>query len=484
MLFPPFLGGSARADNPSVVNEQTINFYPEQSPSPNAKVPLSLYPTPGMATVMDTTKAAGRALFYQRGKIYGVVGDEFYEFDIPGGNILYRGTVLDDATHTPATITANGDGGNQVVIAAGGALYVYDMTTNAFATVVASGVLSCGMLDGYVYYLDDASTLHVSEVYDATTLIASQQRDMAPDPWRACISVGRSIVLIGEHTLERWYNAGTAPFPFAPHPSDGIGVGIAARHSLAAIGDGCIWLSQTRDGIGDVMLMLGGAPQSVSTHALRSAIEGYLEDGLRVTDAMGDVYEERGHTFYVLTFPTANATWVYDLATGLWHERGRWDSTAGAYEAWRPMWHVFAEERHLWLDRASGKLYQTRLDYPNDVDGNPIRRLRRGAPFWSDNQQLIFGRFELLIQPGLGLNVSSGTAGYDPQAELRYSNDDGQTWVYAGLRSGGRRGQYGTTLVWNRLGTATNRVFEIVVDAPIPWRILGADVDVRPGLNR
>jgi hypothetical protein len=32
-------------------------------------------------------------------------------------------------------------------------------------------------------------------------------------------------------------------------------------------------------------------------------------------------YQQLGHTFYVLIFPTADATWVFDIGEGLWHER-------------------------------------------------------------------------------------------------------------------------------------------------------------------
>jgi hypothetical protein len=44
-----------------------------------------------------------------------------------------------------------------------------------------------------------------------------------------------------------------------------------------------------------------------------------------LSDAVGYSYQQDGHSFYVLTFPTANATWVFDVSTGAWHERAAWD---------------------------------------------------------------------------------------------------------------------------------------------------------------
>ena len=39
-------------------------------------------------------------------------------------------------------------------------------------------------------------------------------------------------------------------------------------------------------------------------------------------------YQEQGHTFYVLNFPTAGATWVWDVTTDVWHERGFWNANS------------------------------------------------------------------------------------------------------------------------------------------------------------
>ena len=41
------------------------------------------------------------------------------------------------------------------------------------------------------------------------------------------------------------------------------------------------------------------------------------------------LYQQDGHAFYVLTFPTANKTWCYDAATQMWHERPCRDTTTG-----------------------------------------------------------------------------------------------------------------------------------------------------------
>ncbi len=61
--------------------------------------------------------------------------------------------------------------------------------------------------------------------------------------------------------------------------------------------------------------------QRISTHAIEWQIQQYDV----INDAIGYSYQQDGHLFYILTFPTANATWCYDATTGAWHERAGWD---------------------------------------------------------------------------------------------------------------------------------------------------------------
>ena len=54
-----------------------------------------------------------------------------------------------------------------------------------------------------------------------------------------------------------------------------------------------------------------------------------------VSDAFAYIYTEAGHEFYVLTFPTGDATWVYDLTTGFWHQRASYDPIMGVFHRHR-----------------------------------------------------------------------------------------------------------------------------------------------------
>jgi hypothetical protein len=61
----------------------------------------------------------------------------------------------------------------------------------------------------------------------------------------------------------------------------------------------------------------GYTAQRISTHAVEWQIQQYGN----LSDAIAYTYQQDGHSFYVLIFPSANTTWVFDVATSLWHER-------------------------------------------------------------------------------------------------------------------------------------------------------------------
>jgi hypothetical protein len=136
----------------------------------------------------------------------------------------------------------------------------------------------------------------------------------------------------------------------------------------------------------------GYQPVRVSNHAIEYAIGKYPT----ITDAIGYAYQEAGHTFYVLSFPTAQKQWVYDCATQVWHERARWNGTH--YEMWRAVDHCYCFGKHLVGDWSGAvvdgavmtNIYVSSIDILTD-NGLEIRRARR-APHVSTEQEWIHHR--------------------------------------------------------------------------------------------
>jgi len=481
--FPPFIGGSYQSQSPIADQERSINWYPEIMEVEGATSRASLYPTPGVETFATVADVGGRAMLGVTDigveRCFGVLGSTLYEFYDDGSDPVSRGTVAIDAN--PATISTSGDGGRELLVTSGDVGYAYNLSTNALSTVVSSGATKGGTVFGYgvVFNIADSS-IRISDQFDMTTWDATQtaQRTIGSDPWRTMhITPYGYICLPGTKSGEFWYNAGASPFPFQPEPSALYAWGIAAPFSIAQVGRSVMWLGQSPEGGYQVVSAQGFSPQRVSTHALEFQLSGYE----RVSDAIGQSYTEDGHTFYVLTVPSANITHVFDQTTaGIWHERGTWNSAAAEWNVWKPVFHAYAFGKHLMADRETGTIHRLSNTIATDVNGNGIRRVRRFPALVADREWLLHTRLRLLYEQGIGLTSGQGS---DPMFMLRYSNDGGRTWGNERQIAAGKLGEYAWRADVRRLGRSRNRVYELSVSDPIVgWRLSEVYLDAEPAL--
>ena len=162
-------------------------------------------------------------------------------------------------------------------------------------------------------------------------------------------------------------------------------------------------------------------------------------------------YDHRGHNFVVFRYSDRPAD-VYDLTTGLWHER----SSGAALGAWNVRKIV---KRVNWSDGAAtqiafiedGGIYEI-VEGVDDI-GTAITRTMRSRPLDVDGDTFRVSNFQLRCQP----NATS----YD--VDLRHSRDGGTSWSTARTKtmtSGNRSGR----LRWNGLGSGRLFQVEVVLD--------------------
>lgn len=470
MRWPGFVGPSYQSQSPLADVERCVNWYPEQVESQAGKARYVYYPTPGQQTFTTLPTAGARALFSMDGRTHGVMGNNVFELFADGTSAL-RGTVAQNSQ--PAQIAYNGRGGNQLLIASGGNGYCLDLGTNTLTQVLVGDCLQVGMID--TYFLAFGGTQYrLSELKDGSTWNAAKvvKRTVAPDPWVAMVVDGkRQLWLIGEQTGEVHYDTGSSSLtPFEPVPGAIFKYGTPARWSAIAVADSVMWLAQTSEGAGMVVRAQGYIPVRVSTHAVETAIASYLRTS-RIDDAEALVYEDQGHVFYCLTFPSANATWVYDFVTQLWHERGTWNPPLSRFDRWHPRVHCYAFGKHLVGETNSIRIASLDITSGTEVDGSVIRRVRVAPGFAFEHQPIYYRSLEVYLQTGVGLATGQGS---DPTVMLRTSNDGGQTWSSERTDSAGRMGDFRQRVVFMRLGRALDRVIEISVSDPVPWRVIDA----------
>lgn len=469
MRYPAFCGGSYRLANPIAGIEQAINWYPQVSEQPGAKADVTLEPCPGFTPFCTLDKFPIRGLYAQDATAVAVADDTLYDL-ASNGTFTARASGLSN-DGSPVTIVGNGVEGQQLWITSGSKGFVYDISTHTLTQELNPGNFG-GFLDGFFLALDiSTAQLRLSAPFDGTTWDPTQfaQRTFAGDAWKALCIAHRQLWLFGSQTSEPWYNAGTSPFPFAP-TGTAMQYGIVAPYSLALLDDRPVWLAQNAQG---QAMVVQGNPDFTVSRLSDFGVEYALAEMATLADAIGWVYQERGHTFYVLQ--TETGTWVFDGSTKRWHQRGYWNVATGQFDPLRVQSHMFAFGKHLVGDRQTGAIYQMSSDLSTDVDGTGIRRVRRAPHIYDEGKRLVVTRFQLDMQVGLGAAVDPGS---DPQMMLKWSGDGGATWGSERPRSFGKQGAYQTRVIWGLCGSGRDLVPEVTCSEPVPVRLVDAWIDV------
>lgn len=298
-----------------------------------------------------------------------------------------------------------------------------------------------------------------------------------PDNLIGLMVVHHEIWLFGSLTTEIWYNAGNNLFPFQIIPGVFVNHGCLAPYSLATQDIFGYWLGSDKQG--QRIIFKGGVYQAkrISTHALENEMMGYST----VSDAIGFTYQQNGHAFYILIFPSANKSWCWDESTEEWHELAATDPQGDLMRHWAntmtPAYDIIVVG-----DYTNGNLYK--LDLNNYTDnGNPIHCIR-GFPHLEGEDGERYYHHQFIADMEVGTDdgfIDSTSQALPPKISLRWSDDRGKTFGNYVTQSLGALGQYLTSIQWRRLGFSRDRVYELEWSIPTKTALNGAFVDVKRG---
>jgi hypothetical protein len=374
-------------------------------------------------------------------------------------NGQYNNVALTGGTGTGAmaNITVSGDVVTNVVVLVGGENYVVGDVLSATAASIG------GTGSGFTYNVDTIG----GAAFDGLNIA---EKEGYPDPISSLIVMHREIWLVGQLTTEVWYDAGAANFPFQIEAGIFIEHGCIAPYSLAAEDLNVFWLSQDKQGNRIVYKGSSYQAEKVSTYAMENEFAGYSV----VTDAVGMTYRIEGHAFYVLTFPTADKTWVMDIATGAWYE-WNWVDNNGNLHRSRVNCVANAYGIIVAGDWQNGNIYQVDINNYTD-NGNPIPRIRSFPHIVNELKRVSYDNFIADMECGSDLAPADF-----PVVSLRYSDDRGRIYSNKLEQSMGQTGQYLTTMQWSRLGLSRDKVFELSWSSAVKTALQGAFIETTPG---
>jgi hypothetical protein len=460
------VGGSYQERSLPLDAQRTINLYPVVDETQQGKEVSALYGTPGKR--LFGTAGAGpmrEAYTAANGRAFFVSGNKLYELS-SGGSATERGTLL--TSNGNLTVDENG---SQLGLCDGTYGYIFTYATNVLAQITDSDfptATSLTFIDGY-FAVSKANSgqFFISALYNGTSWDALDfaTAESSPDDLVRVYNAVGQLWLFGKRTTEIWTNTGNTVFPFERIQGAKMDMGLLAAHSVVSIDNSVFWLGRDTKGQGIVYRAKGFSPERISTHA----IEYLLQASSSLENIKGYTYQQDGHTFYVLTGEGLNTTLVYDLSTGLWHERA-FLNTQGEYEIDLGSCYTFAFSKHLVGDRLNSNVYEMSLDVFKDGDYQ-IKRQRTFTHIHEEGEPIRVQQLAVEFEGGVGLTSGQGS---NPQCWLEVSEDFGRTWGDEYYASIGALGQYRTRAEWRKLGYAYQFTFRVSISDPVKVAICGA----------
>lgn len=514
-------GGQDAAPNPIQDDQMCINWYPEVDPG-NSKEVLGLLGCPGLDQLV-AAPGGGAPGFNSSMTVWpqpysGLSLPVRGFWELPANNGAYSGSTVDttalavigntcylvEATpsltsgwpnlslHPVGTLKTSAgpvhirdnNQGNTAVIVDGPYGYYYTISTQAFSQITDPNFLgsdTVAYIDGWwIFNKPGTQEFYTnSQAYGLTfSGLFFALKDAASDNLVAVMENKELLWLIGDKTTEIWYDAGGAPgavgasFAFQRIVGTLIQAGCKAKHSVSRFGapgqEGLMWFGRSERGENVIILTQGFQDTVVSTPAFGNEVATYPV----TDDAFAYTYQEDTHQFYVLTFPSADVTWVYDGQSGLLHKRLSYDPYAKRFHRHRSNCFMNFAGMRIVGDYQNGALYQLTRNAYTDA-GWPLLAKRRAPHIWDQGQR---GRvFMQSLQ--LDFNVGQGNAsgmGSNPQCTLAISRDGGHTFGNRTSAPMGKIGEYRTRTMWRKLGWGRDNVVDLEVIDPVNRDLIGA----------
>lgn len=467
-----------------------INFFPAE----DSEKKIILHSAPGLqalAVLPSTSEVRGMTDW--NGYLYAVAarGSQSVLWRIsPTGTFAELGNFNTSSTG-PVWMEKNG---TQLAICDGVGLYVFTPATGIFQTVTlldydGNGNQTAGAAayqDTYGLFIQANSSIRWffsgNNDFTAMDSLDTYQKVGQPDTLISIYSHLREVWLFGRSTIEVWYDAGGTN-------TAGTGGGLNptfARNTGGLIEEGCgaaktpasgkglplTWLSDT----GKLLQAIGYTPKELKNEMFSRSVQGVQGDprypGFPIfSDAIAFTYTDVGHTFYQITFPSGDETWVYDATTGVFFKKQSWKA-AGGYGRHRANCYARLANKHYVGDYSNGTVYEMSLGLYDD-SGHEMQRVLYTKEINTGLVHTAFPDMSIEFDTGVGVPLTE-----NPSATLYISNDGGNTWSAGQQRYAGQTGQYYYRAIWRQLGGGFRRMYRLTCTDPILWRILALHFEV------
>lgn len=476
------IGGSYTNKYVDWNSQRCVNWYPVLADQKESdKTQKMLVPRPGLSQHANCTGTSVRGLFTARTRTqercFAVVGTVLHEI-MYDGSVSSLGSLTGMSTGSRSKIYMALNGNGELMIQDTMAAYIFDLDTNTLTRITSIDYnqgTTLDFADGYFIVSGQDGRVHFSDLNDGFTWPGLNffTPTFKPDGVRAIVASREEIYCFGDETIEVYINDGSTPFIRQSRTS--MYYGLTARDSIAVHQAGVFFLGKTGTGGSEVYMMSQNyAVTPISSPAISQRLNSYTND-----DAEGFIMQSRdGHIFYHLHCPALQTTLVYDVTTGLWHERQSKRPFANANGAtdddiFRGRNFATFKGLNLFGDWHSGKIFKE--DSSVSTDDSLIRILKRTSAVMHNERKNI-SVYSLEFDMNAGQSAKTTGQGSVPVMMLKYSLDGGNTFEPEEFIELGDIGEYDYRVQTSNLGTARDWVISFEISDPIDAVVMQAEV--------
>jgi hypothetical protein len=325
-------------------------------------------------------------------------------------------------------------------------------------------VNSITQLDGYFVFTTGSGQIWTSDQNAVTVNALSFSTDQTSGGLVRCITWGGRVIAFGNKASSVWSNAATSPFPLAKVTT--IPRGIAGPYCASGFEDN---FEAGPHFVGDdnkVYRLDGLSPVAVS----KPDLDGLVETVSDKTTLEMTSYISRGHAMIELS--SATWTWVFNTTTGLWHEKQKYLGGRSRVDG-----AVYAFNKWLTGDTSSGNMVEiTKSSYLDIVE--PIQTEVWSKPIQKFPEHIRVASIWIDMATGVGDASGTDPIATDPDIEIDWSDDGGQTFSTPRLKKIGRQAVGGTRVRVNQCGRTKSqgRIIRVKQSSPVHFGLMGGQV--------
>lgn len=447
---------------PSEGAGRLINCYAEPM-GDGARAKYVLHRAPGLNAFGSSARTGYRGAIVVAGVLYAGFSGKMEKWSSAGGastnignlNGTKKGFFASNNAATPDKVFVDPDGNI--------ATFTTSAVTNSFDSDLPS-VNSLTQLDGYFIFTTGSGQIWASDLNAVTVSALSFTTDQTSGGLVRGITWQGRLVAFGNKASSVYNDAGTSPFPLAKVTT--IQRGIAGPYCVSGFEDN---FARGLHFVGDdnkVYRLDGLSPTPVSPPDLDGLIESVTD---KTTLEMSS-YTSRGHGFIELSCPAW--TWVLNTSTGWWHEKAKY---LGARS--RIAGSVYAFSKWLTGDTDSGNMVEITKATHLDVDKPVITQV------WAKPLQKFPSHIRvpsIWIDMSVGVGDASGAdpIATDPDIEVDWSDDGGQSFSTPRIRKIGRQAKGNTRIRLNQCGRSRSqgRIIRVKQSSPVHFGLTGGEM--------